>query len=134
MATWRTTFASHEILVTAVNALRLAEPMRRITGFAVCEAEVIRHPDEIGDGVGAHLPHGLPAMDLYGDFTEADLGSDLFVEEPSRHERHHLAFAWRKCGKTFLKIDFRRLLKQAGAIDFKCLPDCIEKILLPERL
>ena len=91
-----TAFASHEILATGVNALSLTEPRRCIVGFTVCEAEVIRHPNEIGNGVGPHLAHGLTAMDLDGDFAEADLGGDLLVQEASRNERHHLTFAWRE--------------------------------------
>ena len=73
-----TALVSHE---SWDERVRSAEPRRRIVGFIVRETEVIRHPDEVGDGVGPHLAHGLTAVDLDGDFAETDLGSDLLVEE-----------------------------------------------------
>ena len=57
-------------------------------------AELLCHPDEIGQRCRLHLAHDLTAVDLDGFFGRAQFAGNLFVEKASDDEREDLAFAW----------------------------------------
>src|SRR5262245_51605231 len=44
------------------------------------DAEVLRHPYEVGDGIGFHLRQHLMAMHLDGAFGDSQVEADLLVE------------------------------------------------------
>src|SRR5438046_434486 len=60
------------------------------------DLERLGHSHQIGQRSGAHLFHGVAAVDLYRDLAHAHFGRDLLVHEPGGHERHHFTLAYRQ--------------------------------------
>src|SRR6266850_3630940 len=96
--------------------------------------ELLSHPDEIGQRRGLHLPHDLAAMDLDGFLGRAKLAGDLLVQKALDDEREDLTFAWRQ-GLIALPQPKELLLVLPSAVATRdTLRDCVEQLLIVERL
>jgi len=52
------------------------------------DPQILRHPDQIGQGIGAHLPHDVPAMKLYRVLGNFELGRYLLIQPSGDHLLH----------------------------------------------
>ena len=59
-----------------------------------CDVEFLGHFHQICDRVGLHLLHHLTSVCFDCFFADAELASDLFVQEAGNHQRHDLSFPW----------------------------------------
>lgn len=57
-------------------------------------SQLFGHAHQVGDGAGFHLFHYAGALDFDCDFSSAQFGGGLFVEQPRDDKRHDLPFAW----------------------------------------
>ena len=81
---------------TGRAGIGIAIPWYRCRGRAGesgCGFEALDHADEVGEGVGLHFFHDVAAVELDGDFAEAEFGGDLFVEVPGVDEPEDIEFA-----------------------------------------
>src|SRR6476660_7469575 len=58
--------------------------------FAYSGGEHLPSANPLSDRAGIHLPHHVAAMQLYGDFADAEVERDLFVHTPVGHFPQHL--------------------------------------------
>ena len=58
-----------------------------------CEAEARGHVHQVGERVGLHLAHHPAAVSLHGDLADAELATDLFVQQA-----RYLSFAKTSAG------------------------------------
>ena len=57
------------------------------------EAKPAGHFHEVGERGGLHLSHHVASMSLHRDFADAELATDLLVQQSGDHQRHDLPFA-----------------------------------------
>src|SRR5277367_6304195 len=51
------------------------------------------HPDQFRQRFSLHLPHHVPAMDLYGDFAGSEFKRYLLIKHARNNETHDFALA-----------------------------------------
>src|SRR5262245_31226396 len=97
-------------------------------------ADPVSHPNQSGERPSLHLFHHMLAVDLDRGLARTQFSSNLLVEEPSRHERHHFPLAWRQPSiSTAQRCDLGSLLARI-AVTFDRLLNGVEQLLITERL
>ena len=61
--------------------------------FAAGKLELVCHPHQVRQGDRLHHAHDVPAVDLHGGFTRAEVGGKLLVEHAGNYQAHDLALA-----------------------------------------
>src|SRR5215469_14144856 len=61
---------------------------------ALVQPEFLGHFHQVCDRVGLHFLHDLASVRLHCFFADAELATDLFVQETRDHQRHDLSFPW----------------------------------------
>src|ERR1700674_3456049 len=62
-------------------------------GGCARESQSIGHPHQVGERAGFHFAHEVAAMDLHGNFADAEIGGDLLVAAAGNDPRPPLLFA-----------------------------------------
>src|SRR5260370_31652729 len=57
------------------------------------EAESRGHIHQLGESAGLHFPHHLASMGLHRDLADAELATDLLIQQAGHDQRHDLPFA-----------------------------------------
>ena len=57
------------------------------------DAETCGHCHQVGEGVRLHFSHHLASMCLHRDLADAELATDLFIQQAADNQRHDLPFA-----------------------------------------
>lgn len=65
---------------------------RRQSVVGHADAELLRHQHQIGKRARLHLAHGLGAVDLDGDLTDAHLAGNLLVQQAGHRQAHDFGF------------------------------------------
>src|SRR6185437_3711123 len=73
------------------------EPVAGASGVRrTCEAESRGHCYQVGERVGFHLSHHTSAVCLDSDLANAELATDLLMQQAGDHQHHDLPFATAK--------------------------------------
>src|SRR5258706_14646693 len=81
-----------------------------------------------------HLAHHARPVRLHRDLADAELETDLLVQQPQHHERHDLALAWRKRCMAFAQGTYLGLMNEHGAAAVDGLADGGKQLGFVERL
>jgi hypothetical protein len=74
-----------------VDNLAMTGTRRRISRWSVSLSLLVRelesrgHVDKVGERTGLHLSHRLTSVRLYRDLADAELATDLFVQQAGDH-------------------------------------------------
>jgi hypothetical protein len=76
---------------------RRATGERPVVGVSACrrrcEAESRGHIHQVGERAGLHFSHHLASVSLHRDLADAELATDLFIQQAGDDQRHDLPFA-----------------------------------------
>jgi len=86
-----------------------------------------------GKEVGLHLVHHLAALDFNRDLTRAQFGGDLFVQQTTDGQSHHLPLTRRERFIAAPQDRCSGTLVPRFTVAFNRLMDCVEQILVAER-
>src|SRR5579863_1336932 len=81
-----------------------------------------------------HLLHHVASMDFHRGLASSDLRSNLFVEQSRNNESHDLSFSRSQGLVALVHIDKFGLLFSCRTVTLESLLNCVEQILIPERL
>src|SRR5262252_8332018 len=73
-------------------------------------------------------------MHFYGDFADADVVGDLFVEATNHHQGHYLSLAWGKSLEACPQPCDHLFVLQPRAISREALLNRVQQVLITERL
>jgi hypothetical protein len=90
-------------------------------------AELGRHPHQVGEGIGPHLLHDLPAVRFNCDFAAAQLSSNLFVQQTGDYRLHHLPFSGSQRSEAAAEIAHLHFAIQLHTARFEALADCTQQ-------
>src|ERR1700733_8792835 len=62
------------------------------------------HPDEVGEGSGAHLSHRRTSVNLYGDLAYPQIGRCLLVHLAGGYQQHDLLLTGRESCEALLQL------------------------------
>ena len=65
----------------------------RLKDWSAWDAEPRGHSHQVGKGIGLHLLHYFAAVGLHCDLTDAELPTNLFIQQARDNQRHNLPFA-----------------------------------------
>jgi len=74
-----------------------------------CEAESRGHSYQVGQRIRLHLFHNLTSVCLHRDLADAELATDLFIQQAGDHQCHDLPFARGERRVTVAKRLYLRL-------------------------
>ena len=66
--------------------------------------EFVSHPDQVSEGICLHLLHDLPSMRFSCDLANAELATNLFVQQAGNYQCHNLPFTGCELHLTFAKF------------------------------
>src|SRR5229473_2383204 len=98
------------------------------------QLQLVGHARQVRQGRCPHLAHYLATMNLYRDFAYAEVGCDLLVQPPGRHERHDLALPRRQGLETSFQPCHGLFLLKLRSITGVTELNRFKQILLPKRL
>src|SRR6516165_11924839 len=98
-----------------------------------CGPELGSHPYQVSEGIRLHLLHDLPSMCLYCDLANAELATNLFVQQPGNYQRHKLPFARGERRVTVPEFLYLRFVAENCAAAFKGLSDGAQQYLVIKR-
>src|SRR3981081_3192569 len=102
-------------------------------GFDTTDSERFGHSDQIGQRPRAHFFHDMPAMDLHGNLSQANLGRNLLVHQAGSDQSQNLALARGHGFKQGLHVRHRLLDFAPPAIPFNRGHHGIQHVLIAKR-
>src|SRR6267142_6997888 len=80
------------------------------------DAELFRHPHQIGEGFGTQLLHDVGAMKFDGSLGGGEFAGDLFVQQSGGNERQHFALTRGELFVTLAQFSGLRSLFVRGSV------------------
>ena len=77
------------MLATVNPALRRRNRLR-------CRAEPFGHSHQVGERIGFHLLHHFAPVGFHRNLADAQLPSNLFIQQAGDNQHHNLPFTTRK--------------------------------------
>jgi len=90
--------------------------------------------DQFGQRPCAHLFHYMCAVSLYGQFADAQLGSDLFVEQAGDNHAQNFPLPGTQGIKALANFCYFRPLLASVAVAVDRSLNCVQQILSTKRL
>jgi hypothetical protein len=87
------------------------------------QAETRGHCHQVGERVGIHFSHHLASVCLHRDLANAELETDLFIQQAADNQRHDLPFAAAERGVTIPEPPYLRLVSKCSPATLEGLPD-----------
>src|SRR5580704_6180592 len=123
-------------------ATRLAALLRRGAGSVVvvsavrcpCEAESRGHSHQVSQRAGLHFSHHLPTVSLHGDLADAELATDLLIQQAGDDQRHDFPFAAAERRVTIPQRPYLRLVSKCSLAALDGVPDGAQQHVVPEWL
>jgi hypothetical protein len=98
------------------------------------DVERCGHPHQVRQRIDLHLAHHLASVGLHRDLADAELDSDLFIQEAGDDQCHDLPFARGERGVTVPKCSYFRPVSKRGLAALDGLLDGIQQRIVPEWL
>src|SRR5215471_8280035 len=97
-------------------------------------SQSVDYPDQLGQRPCAHLFHYMCAVSLYGQFADAQLGGDLFVEQARENHAQNFLLPRTQRVKALAKFCYFRALLASAAVAGDRSLNCVQQVLSTERL
>src|SRR5262252_9068829 len=98
------------------------------------QLEFIGNPTQLCQRSEPHLAHHVEAMNLDRTLADAHIGGNLLVEPPPRYLGEYAEFTGREGLESGPESAQRFMLLAPGTIASEPEIDCVEKVLVAERL
>src|ERR1700740_2896109 len=85
--------------------------------------ESASHFHQVCNRVGLHLLHHLASVRLHCDLADAELATDLLIQQTGDDQRHDLPFARSKCCVTAPELLHLRIRSESEPASFQSLPN-----------
>src|SRR5260370_22951766 len=100
---------------------------------ALGEAEYGGHIHQVGERVRLHLSHHAPSVCLHRDLADAELATDLLIQQPGDDQRHDLPFARAERRVTIPEGPYLRLVIEGAVAALDSVPDGPHQRAVSER-
>src|SRR6266404_9531980 len=109
-------------------------PFERCSLSAPDEAEYGGHIHQVGERVRLHLSHHATSVCLHRDLADAELATDLLIQQSGDDQRHDLPFARAEGRVTGPECPYLRLVIEGAMAALDSVPDSAQQRVVAERL